>query len=110
MINRNIDASGTIGIVCTPGTDFTVRLNGGLAGSSDPERRIMQAGEHRIVYGLYRDEARAQPWGNSEGDLSPGTGAGRAQSLVVYGRVPPQPAAAGLYHDIVGVTISYGGP
>lgn len=107
LIDRNIDASGIVAVTCTPGTEYSVTLNGGLRGSQNPEQRILQSGPNEAIYGLYRDQSRTQPWGSSLDTQLPGTGAGTRQSVTVYGRVPPQPLKPGTYTDTVAVTITY---
>ncbi len=67
------------------------------------------AGGATIGYTLYRDAARTQLWGTTTGaDTFAGTGAGVAQSVTVYGRVPAQATPApGVYADTVNVTVTY---
>jgi spore coat protein U-like protein len=69
----------------------------------------MSQASQNITYGLYRDSARAQPWGDSAGtNTAAGTGSGLAQTVTVYGRVPAQTTPSpGTYSDTVVVTISY---
>jgi spore coat protein U-like protein len=87
VLDTNVDATGGLGVTCTPGTAYTVGLNNGLTGTG-PTARRMALGNQAVIHGLYKDAARSQPWGNSGGDLV--TGAGSTQNLPVYGRVPPQ--------------------
>lgn len=107
LIDRNVDAEGAVAVTCTPGTDYSITLGGGLRNSADPEQRILQSGGDQARYGLYQDAARSRPWGSSLQTLLPGTGAGTRQSVTVYGRVPPQPLPPGKYSDTVNVTITY---
>jgi spore coat protein U-like protein len=86
-----------------------VSLNGGTTGGT-PTNRKMSKGAERVTYGLYKDNARTQPWGDAgtPGSTVAGTGTGAAQPLTVYGRVPPQTTpSAGVYTDTVVVTITY---
>lgn len=107
FLDANVDAAGGLGVTCTPDTPYTVGLNNGLTGTG-PTARQMTSGAQAVNYGLYKDAARSQPWGNSGGDLATGTGAGAAQNLPVYGRVPPQVTPApGTYTDTVIVTVTY---
>lgn len=107
VLSSQVDATGGINVTCTPGTNYTIGLNNGLSGTGPTARRMTLGGES-VLYGLYKDSARSQPWGNAGGDLATGTGAGATQSLPVYGRVPSQPTpAAGLYTDTVVVTVTY---
>ena len=107
VLGDAVDATGGLGVTCTSGTAYTVGLNNGLNGTGPTERR-MTLGTQSVIYGLYKDATRSQPWGNSGGALVPGTGAGATQSLPVYGRVPAQSTPpSGTYTDIVVVTVTY---
>lgn len=109
ILGANVDATGGVSITCTPGTPYTVSLDGGTAGSP-PTARKMAKGTETITYGLYKDAARSQPWGDAStpGSTVPGSGDGAAHDLTVYGRVPPQTTpSAGVYTDTVVVTVTY---
>jgi spore coat protein U-like protein len=103
----NIDATGMISVTCTPATNYSIKLNGGNAATA-PAARKMTMGAREITYGLYRDVARDEPWGDTEGTSKSDAGDGSSQPHVVYGRVPPQPTPkAGNYADVVVVAIDY---
>lgn len=106
VINVPVTASTELAINCTPGSTYSISMDGGLSGATDPERRLMQSGNNTIAYGLYSDASYSSPWGTTSGTLVSGTGAGSVR-LPVYGRVLPQPAAPGTYSDTVVVTITY---
>lgn len=107
VLNADVDAEGAVNVTCTPATNYRIRLNGGVAAAAPTERQMSRGGAS-ITYGLYRNNARDQPWGDTEGTLAEGIGNGTEQQHVVYGRVPPQVTpAAGLYTDTVIVTVDY---
>jgi len=107
VLGSNIDSTGSVLVKCTPATDYTIRLDGGGADAA-PTARQMIKGAEAITYGLYRNGARDQPWGDTEGTTAAGSGNGGFQTHVVYGRVPPQTTpTAGLYTDTVVVTVDY---
>lgn len=109
ILGANVDATGGVTITCTPGTPYTVSLNNGANGSA-PAARKMKKGAETVTYGLYKDNARSQVWGDAAtpGSTVAGTGSGAAQNLTVYGRVPAQTTpSAGLYTDTVVVTVTY---
>ncbi|MER8466443.1 spore coat protein U domain-containing protein [Mesorhizobium sp. M1396] len=109
VLSANVDATGGVSVTCTSGTAYTVSLNGGTTNSA-PTARKMSKGAETVTYGLYKDTARSQPWGDTAtpGSTVPGTGNGLVQALTVYGRVPPQTTpSAGVYTDTVVVTITY---
>lgn len=109
VLDANVDATGLVTVTCTPSTAYTVSLNGGTTGGT-PTNRKMSKGAERVTYGLYKDNARTQPWGDAgtPGSTVAGTGTGAAQPLTVYGRVLPQTTpSAGVYTDTVVVTITY---
>lgn len=109
VIQSARDGVGNVSVVCTRNAPYTIGLNGGLTGAANPAQRRMRQGVNGITYGLYRDAARAQPWGSTPGSNTvSGTGTGATQSFPVYGRVPVQPTPpVGLYSDTVSVTITY---
>jgi spore coat protein U-like protein len=107
VLSANVDAEGAVNVRCTPATNYRIRLNGGDAAATPTERQ-MSKGAATITYGLYRNGARDQPWGDTEGTAATGSGNGTGQPHVVYGRVPPQATPApGLYTDTVVVTVDY---
>ena len=109
ILGANVDATGGVGITCTPGTPYTVSLNNGTTGTAPAARKMSKAGE-TVTYGLYKDNARSQVWGDAAtpGSTVAGTGSGAVQNLTVYGRVPAQTTpSAGLYTDTVVVTVTY---
>jgi spore coat protein U-like protein len=108
-LSANVDASTNLGPVCTNGTPYSVGLDGGLSGAANPTQRKMTNATTSIVYGLYRDAARSQPFGNTIGsNTAAGTGTGLSQTLTVFGRVAPQttPAPA-TYTDTITATLTY---
>jgi spore coat protein U-like protein len=109
LIAANVDATGTVTPQCTNSTPYTVALNGGNAGASDPTQRKMSKGAEKITYGLYQNSARSQPWGSTAGtNTVAGTGNGSNQALTVYGRVASQTTPSpGTYTDSVVVTVTY---
>ncbi|MDQ8729443.1 spore coat U domain-containing protein [Bradyrhizobium sp. LHD-71] len=109
VLRSNVDVAGQLTVTCTANTSYTVGLNGGTT-NSPPASRKMTKGAEAVTYGLYKDAARAQIWGDAAtpGSTVPGTGTGLAQNLVVYGRVPPQATPSpGAYSDTVVVTVTY---
>jgi spore coat protein U domain-containing protein, fimbrial subunit CupE1/2/3/6 len=109
VLSTNTDAAGTITPTCSATTPYTISLNGGNSGASNPTLRKMANGVVQITYGLYRDAARTLGWGSTVGtDTVAGTGSGLGQALTVYGRVPVQttPAPA-TYTDTVIATVTY---
>ncbi|AEG58266.1 spore coat U domain-containing protein [Sinorhizobium meliloti] len=109
VLSANSDATGGVSVTCTPGTTYTVSLNGGTT-NSPPTARKMSKGTETVTYGLYKDAARSQPWGDATtpGSTVAGAGNGLVQQLTVYGRVPPQTTPSpGTYTDTVVVTLTY---
>jgi len=109
VLDANIDATNQITVTCSSAVPYTVSLNGGSSGASDPTQRKMSLGPTQITYGIYRDAGRSQPWGSTIGtNTVAGTGTGSAQVLTGYGRVPPQTTPApGTYTDTIVVTVTY---
>ena len=105
LIGDNIDADTAFDLTCTSGTDYTISIDGGGAG--DPANRVLRSGNNTVSYDLYSDHQRTDRWGTGAGSVVDGDGDGTVQTYGVYGRIPPQPAAAGAYSDTVVVTITY---
>src|SRR5262249_37946646 len=108
LLTANIDQTGTVSVTCTSGTTYNVGLGDGQQ-NAGPSGRAMALGANRVGYGLYRDGARSQVWGDTVGtNTVGGTGNGAAQNITVYARVVPQVTPpAGTYSDVVVVTITY---
>lgn len=108
-LNSVVDASTTVSPVCTNGAVYHIGLDGGLSSAADPTHRKMTRASEFIIYGLYRDAARSQPFGNRIGcNTVGGIGSGVAQSVRVYGRIHPQRTPpSGLYSDTVVVTLTF---
>ncbi|MET0746696.1 MAG: spore coat protein U domain-containing protein [Rhizobium sp.] len=109
VINSAVTAVGGVNVTCTPGTQYTIAIDGGLSGATNPEQRLMKSGTNTIAYGLYSDAAHTQPWSATGSGLVTGTSTsgGNMLTIPVYGRVEPQPVAVGQYSDTVVVTITY---
>ena len=108
LLDANIDATGSVRVRCTNGTNYRIGLNGGLSGASSPDQRRMSNGPHSVRYGIYRDAARTLGWGDQPGNSVSGVGNGHSQTYTTYGRVFPQPAPPpGTYTDTIVVTVTY---
>jgi spore coat protein U-like protein len=109
VLTANVDASSTLTATCSSTTAYTVALNGGNAGASDPTQRKMSKASEQITYGLYRDSARSQVWGSTTGtNTASGTGSGLGQSFTVFGRVPAQTTPSpGTYLDTIVATLTF---
>nr|WP_232230762.1 spore coat protein U domain-containing protein [Serratia sp. SCBI] len=99
--------TGTLGLNCTTGTNYTVALDNGL-NASGSQRRMASSVPAYISYNLYQDSAHAVPWNSTTGVLT-GTGTGSAVPLIVYGLVPAAGTtpAAGAYSDTVTMTVTW---
>jgi len=109
VLRSSLDATSTVTLTCTNAAPYTVALDGGLSGATNPAQRKMSQSSEQVTYGLYQDSARTQPWGDSVGtNTAAGTGSGLAQMFTVYGRVPAQTTPSpGTYSDTVVVTVTY---
>lgn len=103
------DSSNSLAITCTAQTPYSIALDGGTSGATDPTQRKMNRGGENVKYGLYRDAARTLPWGNTVGmNTASSVGTGLAQTFTVFGRVPVQTTPSpGIYSDMIVVTVTY---
>jgi len=109
FLTANKDAQGTLSILCSPSLPYTVSLDGGTSGATDPTQRKMSLSGTRVTYGLYRDASRTLGWGSTIGtNTTSGTGTGTTQTQTVYGRIAAQTTPTpGSYSDTVVVTVGY---
>jgi spore coat protein U-like protein len=109
LLTTTTDAQGTLSIQCSTSLPYTVSLDGGTSGATDPTQRKMTFSGANVTYGLYRDAARSLAWGSTLGtNTTSGTGTGLTQTQTVYGRVPTQTTPMpGAYSDSVVVTVGY---
>lgn len=108
FLSANVDQAGQVTVTCSPATPYTVGLGNGVTGTGPTTRRMTKGAEF-ITYGLYKDTARVVPWGNViPTNTVAGTGAGLAQNIPVYARIPPQTTPSpGIYNDTIVVTVTY---
>lgn len=108
-LNSPVDEAATVNVRCTSDTSYSVRMGLGTGpGVSDPAMRRMTSGSNTLAYGLYRDSARTQVWGDTPTTDVDANGMGSNQAFTVYGRIHPgQSPAPGNYSDSVVVTVNY---
>jgi spore coat protein U-like protein len=113
VLTANIDATAALSVTCTNTTPYTVALGPGNGTGATTTNRSMTGAGGSVHYGLYQDSARSVNWGANpppaaNADTVSGVGTGSAQTLTVYGRVPPQTTPKqGGYSDTVVVTLTY---
>lgn len=110
--STNLDATGTLSVTCTSGSNGDITLSQGAnptATSTDgaPARR-MANGTNFLSYSLFQDSARTAVWGNTTTTDISHTGTGTATAVTVYGRVASgQNVPAGSYTDTVVATVTF---
>ncbi len=115
ILNQDADNAGTIKVMCTNNTPYSIGLNAGANPSNLGDvatRRMKGPGANDYVgYQLYADEGRKTVWGNTDkkDTVTSKIGDGTVQSYQVYGRVPKLAAvvATGAYSDTVTVTVTF---
>jgi spore coat protein U-like protein len=109
-----VDVSQNLSVRCTKNLPYTIRLDGGAAGSFAP--RKLAKGTDLLEYNLFTDGARSTVWGNgTSGSTVAGTGNGMglasAVSHTIYARLfnnaANQLAPVGNYADTVTVEVAY---
>jgi spore coat protein U-like protein len=108
-IASNIDTSVNMSVTCASSVGYGVALSaGGGTGATYAVRRLT-SGTDTMDYSLYRDSGRTEVWGDGSGTTVAysGTGTGAAQTIPVYGRIPPQTVPTGAYTDTITVTLTY---
>ena len=106
-----LDAVSMVTPVCTLGTSYSIALDAGQgSGATAASRKLSGMDGAALQYTIYTDAGRNTVWGDNTGGTGWKTGAGTGlpQSIMMYGRIPAaQTAAAGVYADVVTVTLSY---
>lgn len=105
-----VDGQTNLTVACSNGSAYSVSLDGGLSGATDPTLRKMTRASSEMVYGLYRNDSRSLPWGSTTGgggNTLGSTGTGSGQIHPVYGRIGVQTTPPpGTYADTIVVTVS----
>lgn len=97
-------------VLCTLNTPYYVTLDQGAGYDATTRLRRMSGPDgYSIAYTLSQNPSCTINWGNVLGvDAKFGIGSGLAQTLVVYGQIPPkQNVKIGSYRDIVNVNIIF---
>jgi spore coat protein U-like protein len=110
-----LDASGTVNVRCTRGTNAAVALDQGdqaatTSSCSAPLRQMTDGGSERLRYDIYQNAARNIPWGCDAANDQAFTAAASnvPTTLTTYGRIPPgQDVAAGNFTDTVVVSVTF---
>jgi spore coat protein U-like protein len=106
-------ATGTLSVTCPETLAYTVTAGLGLHSASASgacatgtcTRAMLSAGSF-LSYDIYTTAAHTTVWNAANG--IPGAGAGVAQSINVFGYIPPaEIAPAGSYTDTVTVTVTF---
>jgi spore coat protein U-like protein len=112
-------ANSDISVRCSKGTGFVVALSTGTSGGTYAQRLLSDVNSNKLQYNLYTATGASAPiWGDpsdSSTATMSGTGQGmsttNAQPFTVYGVLPNsvdnQNAPAGVYTDIITVTVIY---
>lgn len=102
------DATGTITVVCAPGSGLSISID--LGAHALVNQRRMQAGSGQFLnYQLYRNAGRTRVWGTGGQSRritnAPNT---NPRAYTVYGRIPRgQNVANGTYTDTVQVVVNF---
>ncbi|MBQ9349721.1 spore coat U domain-containing protein [Phyllobacterium sp.] len=115
ILAQDADSVGTIKVLCTKGTTYSIGLNAGNNPSNPGDvatRRMKGTGANNYVgYQLYSDEGRKNVWGNTKekDTVDSKIADGTEQPYSVYGRVSKLTTgvATGEYTDAVTVTVSF---
>jgi spore coat protein U-like protein len=107
VVQNNVNLS----VTCPTGQAYNVGLLTTNTGAANGTGN-MKLGATTIGYQLFSNAGFTTPWGNTQGtNTVAGVGNGAAQALPVYGQIPAgnilAADAAGLYTDIVTVTVFY---
>jgi spore coat protein U-like protein len=101
-----LDATTTIIVTCTQGTNYSVALGNG--GNFSAGSRRMASGGNFLPYGLYSDSTHTTVWNDTTSLVTNASASGilTPNTHTVYGRIPAgQDVPAGSYSDSVTSTV-----
>ncbi len=105
-----LDATGTITVACTKGSEAKIELNDGQNSPGRPRRMSQSSGREYLEYDIYKNASRTDVWGNGVFDrMDIGPAPSRhPRVFTTYGRVPGgQDAVVGSYTDTVVATVLF---
>jgi spore coat protein U-like protein len=107
-----LDATNTLVATCSDGIAYTIAGDAGTGASATVAARSMTGAVlgGKLNYLLYTDASHTTLWGDGTlSTITVGATAGLLpQTYTVYGRIPiGQHSAAGLYADLVTVTLTF---
>jgi len=111
-----VNSAGSVDVICTPGSSYSVDLDGGLHLQSAVRRMYFNSGgagplaiDNFLSYALYKDAARTVFWGTccSGTAITGFTGNGMVQHQPVYATAFISGTAPGVYTDTVMVIVSF---
>jgi spore coat protein U-like protein len=108
-ITSNLDATGSIVVVCTNSAPYTIGLSAGSGSGASVAARLLTSSATTVPYTIYRDSAHSQVWGVTPNvDTQGGSGTGSAQTYTTYGRIAAvSNPTVGAYADTVSITVTY---
>lgn len=104
-----LDASTELRLVCSRDSRATLSLDGGRNATGPDARRLSNAGEF-LVYQIFQDPTRTQPWGEglNARTLSEFSGSREPERITIYGRIPAgQQVLSGAYSDSVTAKVDF---
>ena len=106
----DLDATATVALSCTRGSQAAISMNGGRAPVSGTALRALTASDSVLQYQIFRDSNRRDVWATGADALrfQATAAAGSRHEFIVYGRIPGgQEVAAGMYTDVVTATVDF---
>lgn len=105
LSTQSVDGVGNISVRCDAEATFSISLG---SGSGTFSARQIASGSSVLEYNLYTDPSRLTVWGDGTSGTSTVTETATTADITVYGRIPArQNVPAGVYSDIIVVTITY---
>jgi len=113
-----ISGIGSVDVICSSGTSYSVDLDGGLHQTANIRRMYFNSGgagplavDNFYGYNLYKDAAHTSVWGSccSGSAITGFTGNGMVQHQPVYGSTYTVSgfSVPGIYTDTVTVTVTF---
>lgn len=97
LLRTNKDAQANVSVICTSAIPYTINIFDAADAAATSFAMKDSGGTNDISFQLFSDASRTVAWDSTNGRVGTGSN-GTPQSLVLYGRIPPQDAAPeGVY-------------
>ena len=93
LLRANKDAQVTVSVLCTSALPYSIKIFDATDAAATTFAMKDGGGTNDIGFQLYQDASRTLAWTSTNARTGTSPATGLPQSLILYGRIPPQAAA-----------------